>query len=62
MARRDTELDAINRIMAILRQMSPVGRGRVLDYVVSRCESLGLPRPPGEQVVVEPEDMFAEVD
>lgn len=44
--RRDPELDAITRILALLRPMSPVGQARVLQYAVHR---LKLAEPPPDR-------------
>jgi hypothetical protein len=57
-ARPDDELTAIRRILAILQPMKPVSRARVLDYITSRAEELGLnapaPAPP------QPASVFAD--
>jgi hypothetical protein len=57
---RDTELHDINRIMAILRAMSPGSRQRVLDYVTARVST--VPAPRGEAPRYETSGLFEEVD
>ena len=61
MSWKDSELAAINKVMTILASMTPIVRARVLDYVISRAESLGMP-PPKPERPADAEDMFGELE
>lgn len=52
---RDAELYAIQRIMTILVCLPPIARARVLEYVVSRVESLGGTAPVDAETETEEE-------
>lgn len=46
---KDRELYLIARVLDLLRDLQPVERGRIVDYLISRCESLGMAAPSPER-------------
>ncbi len=45
MNNKDVELRAIIQVMSVLEKLERGPRSRVLDYVIGRCEVLGLDPP-----------------
>jgi hypothetical protein len=45
----DPELAAMNRVAAVLEDLSPPARKRVLDWVFARYDSADGPAPAGEE-------------